>query len=251
MGQGSAALVTSGRRLGHRLEDDRGDRRIEVGAALARVGRRLVAVLQGDLQWPAPVEGQRSREHLVENDAQRIEIALGQYLFRRRSLLRRDILRRAERPAQGFGRRQQRQAEVGEIGLPVQRQQDVGGLEVAVDDAFLMGVIEGGADVAHDSQRVAWRNETPFAPVGVQNSAQVGALDVLHSHVEQPARLPITIQAHNMGVLQPGDGLRLPLEALNIGRLLTEGPVDDLDRHVAPQPHILREIDAGHAALAE
>ena len=126
-------------------------------------------------------------EHLVEDDAQRVDVrpvvhALGMLDLFRRHIVRRahdlphagqmEVLRLA---AQDFG-----QAEVGDLCAALLVQQHVLRLDVAVHDAFVVRILEGLANLGDDLQRLG-RGE--FA--GPFNLPQVRAIHILHEEVVQ------------------------------------------------------------------
>ncbi len=114
-------------------------------------------------------------------------------------------------------------AEVGEQRM-LDRAEDVLGLEVAVDDAVAMGVIEGGGDAAHHMHRLGQR----------QLGVVIGARRQIHDHEGHvPVLAPFQIQAlgrpevveatavHRMH----GDDVGVIPEALGQFGLLQEAPV--------------------------
>src|SRR5206468_8407464 len=94
----------------------------------------------------------RPGEHLVEEAGEAVDIAPGVELRAADGLLRTHVERRAQREARlgetfaARGRHGPRDAEVGYERMPV-REQDVFGLEVAVDDAFAVRVVHGAGDL--------------------------------------------------------------------------------------------------------
>ena len=125
--------------------------------------------------------------------------------------------------------------------------QDVRGLEVAVDDALLVGVLDGAADRDEEGDAVAGGELVGVAVVGDRDAA-----DQLHHEVGAAG-------VGRAGVEHLGDGLvhhhrqRLPL-GLEAGHDLGEleaGP-EDLQRHPAVDRRgLLGLVDHAHAALAE
>jgi hypothetical protein len=99
-------------------------------------------------------EGRAPHEHLIAYDGGGVEVALRAYLLPP-DLFGRHVLRSADfarpdddRPFPGLGN-----PEVDHDSLPVGREQDVAGLDVAVDDRVpeVMGVVESGANLLHDA----------------------------------------------------------------------------------------------------
>ena len=133
--------------------------------------RDLVLALERDL----------AGEHLVEHDAQRVEVRLaGDRLAER--LLGRDVVGRAEHaPVGGQPLLVERAGdpEVGDLGRALLVDQDVLGLDVAVDD--VAGV--GGAERAGDLDRVGDRLGDRQPPVAADAVLERLALDVLEDDV--------------------------------------------------------------------
>ena len=100
----------------------------------------------------SPREGDRAGEHLVEHDAERVEVGLaGDRLAER--LLGRDVVGRAEHAPgdrQPLLGERARDAEVGDLGAAFLADEDVLRLDVAVDDHALVR----GAERARDLDRV-------------------------------------------------------------------------------------------------
>ena len=76
--------------------------------------------------------------------------------------------------------RQLGQAEVGDLHAAALVEQDVFRLDVAVDDAFVVGELQGLADLRHDRQRLLRRQLA-----GLHQLPQIHAVDVLHEEVVQ------------------------------------------------------------------
>ena len=100
-------------------------------------------------------------------------------------------------------------AEVGDEGAAVV-QQDVLGLDVAVDDALAVGVVERAGDLARDADRVG-DGQLLLAGEAV---AERLALDEGHDVVEEPVGLAGVVQREDVRVLQVRRGLDLAQEPL-------------------------------------
>ena len=125
-------------------------------------------------------------------------------------------------------------------------QQDVLGLDVAVDHALAVGVVEGAAHLAGNPHRVG-DGELFLAvdPVADRLSRHI------RHHVEEEAvRRPAVEEGQDMRMLQVGGGLDFAQEAFSAddrGQLRPQ----HLDGDLAVVLQVGGEVDGGHAALAE
>ena len=217
-----------------------------------------VAQRAGRLQHPAGHhrlrgrrrEGRLARQHLVEHDAEAVDVGAGVHVLVGRGLLRTHVGRGAEREA-GLGQslvtgaHRPRDPEVGDQRLPI-HQQDVLRLDVAVHGAVPVGEVEGERDFAGKPHGVG-DGELPFAAEPV---AQALALDVGHRKPEPACGLAGVVDGENVGVLETGGEPDLPKKALGAeggGQL----GVQHLQGDGAVVPQVAREVHGGHAATAE
>ena len=220
---------------------------------LAHRRRGLLEVLEEERGDVGRVERQDPRQHLVEQDAERVEVARGARVDRR-DALGRHVLRRAEHLAGAREPRVLRRArdaeveQLGEVGpVGASREEDVLGLEVAVHDAEVVGARERARDLDHDGQRAAERHG-PFAD-GVRER---GALEQLHHEVRGAVlALALVEDLDDVGVREPLGRLRLAAEALAHDAVLAERRVEDLHRARPVDQLVARPVDGGHAPLAE
>ncbi len=146
VGQIARRVVPLHRLLGHRLQDDRlqVDRHGRVEPT--RRARLLQRYLAQQLLAAFPVEGRLQRQQLVERHAQRVDVApmVDDRPLRHR-LLGAHVSQRPDHVAghrqAGFGLHP-RQAEVGDPEVAPGVDQQVGRLDVAVDDPQRMRVIQ-------------------------------------------------------------------------------------------------------------
>ena len=80
---------------------------------------------------------------------------------------------------------------------------------------------------------------------------QCAAFDELHGDVGDAVVLAITVDGHDVGVVQLGDCLCLAAEALREGRVVGEKLRQDFDRHVAVERRLVCLVDRRHAALSQ
>ena len=126
--------------------------------------------------------------------------------------------------------------------------EDVAGLEVAVDDAARVRRLERRADRLQVLQHLGRRE----APLLVQHAAQVGPLEQLH-HVERTpvGQLAELVDVDDVRVLDHVDRQRLAQEARDhLGRARQLAP-QDLDRGATAEQPVLRLVDRAAAARGE
>ena len=233
----------------------------EDGAELAR-DRRVVGLRRGEVLVDDLVRDRREvvadeglplREELVEHDAEREEIAPPVHLLARH-LLRRHVVRRPEelaglREARGLDLRD---AEVRDLHGPVGRDDDVRGLDVAVDDPAPVRVIEGVRD-GHRDLRDAVPRERDLL---LQELLEILPLDVLH---RDEGRLGLDLLADvvdrdDVRVRERSGRLRLahePFVELALLVVVLRGGPDRLEGHPAPDDRVAPEVHDAHRSLAE
>ncbi len=208
----------------------------------------------------SPRKGRRAGQHLVEHDAQRVEVAAPVGAAVR--LLGRHVLGRADQqPAFGHARplvvrtgfvardvAQAGDAEVehldqlGVLALVAGAadDHDVLGLEIAVHDAHVVRHADGGQHLRQDvdDARVGQRR------VLADHLVERPPLDVLHRQVQQRAVVVLAEveHAHRVGVLEARGGARLSLEALEEVLVARELLAQQLERDHAVQPELARAV---------
>ena len=139
--------------------------------------------------------------------------------------------------------------EVKNFGGALRVDQDVAGLEVAVDDALLMGVVNGGANPDHEVDTVAERDATEAAVIG-----QRGTVHELHGDEREAATAEIDgtglKDLRDARVLKTAENLGFVLEPL-ARAIGSKGGADELQSHGARGAVLLGEVDHSHAARAE
>ena len=94
------------------------------------------------------------------------------------------------------------------LGVPSSGEQHVGRLQVAVDDAALVGVVHGAGQRLDQGGGVARRLRR-----AVELLLQAAAVEIFQREIRLAVVLADLVNLHDVGVLQPGDGLGLDLEA--------------------------------------
>ena len=194
-------------------------------------------------------EGRLTAEHLVQYAAEGVDVRAAVEMPVAHRLLRAHVLGRADGHAR-FGqpllpvRRGEGEgdAEVGNDRMPLV-QQDVRGLDVAMDDALAMRVIER----ARERGRVAYSLRNGKVLLPGEPVLQRFARDERH-HVEGGSvHLPGVDQAEDVRVLQVRGGPDLGEESLGPDGGGEVRP-QHLDRDCSLVADVAREVDGGHTA---
>ena len=159
----------------------------DLGPLVLHVGELLADVLHRHRDLVLALERDLAGEHLVEHDAERVEVGLAGD-GRAQRLLGRDVVGRAEHAAVGGQPLLVERAgdpEVGDLGRALLVDQHVLGLDVAVDD--VAGV--GGAERPRDLDRVGHRLGDRQAAVAADPLLERLALHVLEHDVGPPVVL--------------------------------------------------------------
>lgn len=139
------------------------------------------------------------------------------------------------------------ESEVGDFYPSAIIEQDILGFDVAMDDPFVVGELEGVADLADDFEcllRVG-RAICDHLPEG-------WAFDVLHEEVVEAAGgLTEVENADDVGVVQPGEGTGFAEEAFGEGGVVGEIGGEDFDGDGAIEPDLFGEIDGSHTSGTE
>jgi hypothetical protein len=210
-----------------------------------------VKVLRDDRDGVVAEERRSARHHLVEHRAERVEVAarLGRTAER---LLRRHVRDRAddhalERQARAIAG--DREAEVAELRRAVGHEPHVGRLDVAVDDAAGVRVLERATQLVGDAERLLERQ--PVWLRRVQQIVDRAAGHVL-AHDVGPALVVADVEDRDdvRVVAELAHGTRLAAYALEPGLVEAVG-LDERNRDVALEPRVGREVHPLLPALAE
>ena len=143
------------------------------------------------------------------------------------------------------GAREARQAEVGQVGV-LAAEQDVGGLDVAVDQPGRVRGVERARDLVDDQRRP----QRVQPALGAQQLVQVGARHPAHHEVQPAVLLARLVDRDHVRMIDRRRHPRLALEALaeaRVGRVLGG---DQLQRDRAPERELGGAVDDAHAAAA-
>ncbi len=192
-------------------------------------------------------------EHEVEQDADRVDVdALVDLLAE--DLLRRQAGRGPEHVLLGDVRRsgdQLGEAEVEDldvVGPPLPlAQHDVGGLDVAMDDAARVGLAEALEHLRGDRHEVGEREASPATHEAIEGLAR----DVLHHDEGATVIATEVVDRDDVGVLEAAEAAGLAFEAGQ--RLGVAHPVggQDLEHDLTVQVDLRGLIDDPHPAAAK
>ena len=200
-----------------------------------------------------PSNRQLPGEHLVKHHAQGIDIGPLVHILRALQLLRGHVVGRPNGRAAGgeLGRRlcvadQLGDAEVGDLHPAAGIEQDVLRLDVAMENAFVVRILQRLANPGHQGQGLG-RCE----PARLHGLAQVDPIHILHHQKEKLTRLAEIIDRHNARVVQARQHPGLPVESLGERRVGPRAVLQELERHAAIQFRLAGFIDDAHPAMAE
>ena len=216
---------------------------------IARRTRRACCALNHHLVGRTSRERNRSGEHLVEDDAQRVDVGA---LIERDSLhlLGRHVVRRADDPPR-FGQagilERLGQSEVGDGHAPAAVDENVLRLQVAMNHALLVRRLQPFADLPEDVHGLR-KGQPAFA---AHHRREVLAGDVLHGQKLHAAGLAEVIDAEDVLVRDVAGELNLAFESLQDRRVTGKIEADDFQSDVAIELTIAGEVDLPHPTLPE
>ena len=202
-----------------------------LGAGIADRRRLVAHVARGDVGEARAAERRPAGQHLVQHDAERVEVGARVDLAPQR-LLGRHVLAGAEHAA-GLGQagllQRAGDPEVGHADPAVVADQDVAGLQVAVDAAAGVGGGEAVRDLDRDREGIGDRDHALLP----EPLPQIGAVDQLEHEVRPAVHLAPVEQLDGVRVRDPLEHARLAIEARE--RLGRVGGVEvqELDRDLA------------------
>jgi hypothetical protein len=228
------------RLLLEQLEHQRLEIRRHLGPVPGRRHRPRVQVLADHRHRVVPHEGGPPGQHLVQRGAEGVEIRA------RRDAAADGLLGRHvgggahHRALLGDAGAIERdgEAEVAELDGAVRGEPDVGGLEIAVDDALTVGVPEGCAELLGDVEGLLHGHAMTLALAEVL--LEIAAGDVLADQID--AALPLVDVVH-------GDDVRVVSQAPHrLGLASHPGQLEPLaldegDSHLAVEPCVPGEVD--------
>ncbi len=176
----------------------------------------LVRHLLDRLENGGGLKGRPAGQQFVENGPQRINIGQRTDLLHLAAgLLGRHVVRRAHQRSAfgvtGVFRQSLCQAKVGDLRNAIDREEDVGGLQVPVDDAVVMGVLHGLGQGLDQVGGIARR--LGFA---VDLGIQAAPAHEFQGEIRQTLVLTFFVDLNDIRMLQVGDSLGLGEKALQL-----------------------------------
>ena len=160
-------------------------------------------------------------------------------------LLGRGVAGRAEHRALGLGPGRlgqgPGQAEVGDAEAAVVAEEEVGGLDVAVDEPAAVGVVEAPGGLEADEEGLR-RGE---AGAAVEHGPEAPAAEVLGDEVGGAAVVAPVVDGEDVGVVQGRRGLGLGPEATEEGVVVGERLVEHLHGDAALQADVVGQEHLG------
>ena len=194
------------------------------------------------------VIGHIAGEHLVKQDAEAVQISAGVYVLAA-NLLWTHVARSADGQAgaghpggaaQGFG-----DAKVGQHRAAVFAEQDILRLDIAMNNAAMVRVVQGFGDGAGHRHRLFQRQTLADALL------QRAAGQILHRQIINALVRGDVVDRDDMRIAELGDDPAFPQETLGEFFISGQNRLDDFQRDMTMQRLLQGEIDNRHAALAE
>ena len=138
------------------------------------------------------------------------------------------------------------QTEVEDFDAIVASDEDVVGLEIAVDDAFFVGGGEAFGDVESVLDQFAARKSS-----GGQNFAKRLAFEKFGDKKADAVLLPDVVNSEDVGMIQRAQDFRLMLETMKAVGIRGESGGQNFQSDRAIETRVTGAINLAHAACAE
>jgi hypothetical protein len=138
------------------------------------------------------------------------------------------------------------QAEIGGVRLSCRIQQNVGGFQIAVQDAALVSMVHRARD-GHQQRS----GRAGIAGVAVDLGGQVAPFHQPHAEVRLPGPLPHFVNGNDMRMIQLCRGFRFVAQTFHFDGRGQNSGADHLQRHQAAQRLLTGKVDNSHTATAQ
>ncbi len=138
------------------------------------------------------------------------------------------------------------QAEIGDVRMAFPVDEDVRRLQVAVEDASQVGVLDGLGGLDHQGGCGTGPFAERFELIG-----EVAPLDELHAEIALAVVLAHLVDRHDAGVVEQGDRLGLVLEPEQVGVIGQHAGLDHLECDGPVEVDLPSLVDDAHAAAAQ
>jgi hypothetical protein len=214
-------------------------------------GRLLPEQLQNGGHRGLPLKGHLPGEDLVDDHAQRIDVA-AQIETLAACLLGTHVLGSAEylaggRQAGALLRRAPGNAEVHESDVAVGVEHDVAGLQIPVDDPFGVDRLESFSNLAGRVEGFGWRE----CALRSNQLLQGGAADQLHGDELERALPAELVDGADVGMADLPGELDLRTEASNQIVRADQLPTQDLQCDLLVENLIVGRVDTPHTAASQ
>ena len=185
-------------------------------------------------------------EHLVEDEAETVEVALLRHRLPR-PLLGRHVAGGAASDVLSLDApRGRRQTEVGDPCLTALVEHDVRRLQVPVQNAFVVRRGKTGRQLSGDLDGFIGRQPTD----ATQERAEILPFDVLHGEKHETIRFADVVDTAHVGMGDLSGDADLPAKTLQALFIVREGFGEKLQRDGLFERKVVGVIDLSHAAFA-
>src|ERR1051326_3971019 len=191
------------------------------------------------------MKGPRACEPFIGHNAQRVLVAgrdwmpsylLGGHVGNRRSILR---------ALKTHPLLQNRNAKISEQQLPPRVQQHILWFDIAVDDALVIGMLQGAGRLLDKGKNRRWR----YRDLLRKTSAKAAALGVWHHQVRHAALHAKVQQTSNVRMRKQPQQLGFSTEEFDV--LTSQVRVEDFNDCLCARLHVFSQIDLGKTPPVE
>ena len=144
-----------------------------------------------------------------------------------------------------------RQAEVKDPGFAVIRDKDVGRLDIAMNNAFLVCRSEPGDHLHGEIKQLTGRQRLVLLASALNQFAQRLPLEQLHHEKRLAFMFAEFVDGADVGVIENGGGPRFPFKALEGAGVMSQFGGKEFNRNPAAQLQIFGLVDDSHTAASE